>query len=82
MFHVGNDVFDLGNLPTCRVVVLWRVQSGQLDLLGLELELGAGNGSLELTGGFVAQLLVDLLGLLAFGGGTVSVAVFLRSSRD
>lgn len=38
------------------------MQRRKLDLLVLQLQLGAGDGGLELTGGLVAELLVDFLG--------------------
>lgn len=60
LLHVGDDLLGLGDLLPRDVVVLRRVQRRELDLLVLQLELGALDGRLELLGRLVTQLLVDL----------------------
>lgn len=61
------------------------MQRRELDLLVLELELGALDGRLELLGRLVAQLLVNLARWVARGGGGGGVsgtALLVRLSRD
>lgn len=60
------------------------MQRRELDLLVLELELGALDGRLELLGRLVAQLLVDLARRVARGGGggVSGTALLIRLGRD
>lgn len=54
LLHVGDDLLGLGDLLPRDVVILGRVQRCELDLLVLQLELGALDGRLELLGRLVA----------------------------
>lgn len=83
LLHIGNDLLSLGDLLPRNVVVLGRVQRRQLDLLVLQLELGALDGGLELLGGLVAQLLVDLTRWGADGSRRVlGTGLVVRLRRD
>lgn len=79
LLHVGDDLLGLGDLLPRDVVVLGRVQRRELDLLVLQLELGALDGRLELLGRLVAQLLVDLA---RWGRRSVAGALLVRLGRD
>lgn len=74
LLHVGDDFLHIGDLLAGELVVLGRVQRCQVDLLRLQLELGAVDGGLELLGSLVPHTLVDRLG---FG-----IAVLVLSGGD
>jgi hypothetical protein len=58
------------------------VQRRELHLLGLQLELGAGDGGLELDGGLVAEGLVDDAGGVVVGGVVGALWVVVGGSGD
>lgn len=68
LLHVGQHLLDVGDLATGGLIVVWAVQGGELDLLVLELELGAVDGGFEGRGGLVAEALVDVFRFAAAGG--------------
>lgn len=79
LFHLSNNLLRLDDLFARDLVVLRVVQGGQLNLLVLQLELGARDGSVELLSSLVTELLVDLLG--ASTCATRAVLVLLRGDR-
>lgn len=79
LLHLSNDLLRLDDLFARDLVVFRVVQGGQLDLLVLQLELGARDGGVELASCLVAELLVDLLS--ASTRTTRAVLVLLRGDR-
>lgn len=63
LLHVGNNFLHIGDLLSRELIVFGRMQRRQVDLLRLQFELGAVDGSLELLGRLVPHALVDRLGL-------------------
>lgn len=79
LLHLSNDLLGLDDLFARNVVVLRVVQGGQLDLLVLQLELGACDGGVELASCLVTEFLVDLLGPSTCA--TRTILVLLRGDR-